>query len=77
VTFDGKSLFVAWAGGSLTARVYRVELSSRRRELWKEFTPRDTGLVDFSIGAITPDGKTLVFGYTHLIPDLYLVEGLK
>jgi eukaryotic-like serine/threonine-protein kinase len=75
---DGKSLFVRPLGRSLTARVYSVDVASGRRELWKEFAPRDpTGLTDISADAITPDGKTLVFAYHHILSDLYVVEGLK
>jgi hypothetical protein len=75
---DGKFLFVRPRGRSVTARVYRVEVSSGRREVWKEFAPRDqTGLIDFYLSAITPDGKTLVFNYQHTLSDLYVVEGLK
>jgi eukaryotic-like serine/threonine-protein kinase len=75
---DGKSLFVRPPGPTLTARAYRVEVSSGRRELWKEFTPRDpTGVIDLSPYAITPDGRTLVFVYHHKLSDLYVVEGLK
>ena len=75
---DGKLLFVRPLGRSLTARVYSVDVASGRRELWKEFAPRDpTGLVDISADAITPDGKTLVFAYHQTLSDLYVVEGLK
>jgi eukaryotic-like serine/threonine-protein kinase len=75
---DGKFLFVRPLGRSLTARAYRVDVASGRRELWKEFAPRDpTGLTDISSDAITPDGKTLVFAYHHILSDLYVVEGLK
>jgi eukaryotic-like serine/threonine-protein kinase len=75
---DGKFLFVRPRGLSLHARVYRVEVPSGRRELWKEFAPRDpTGLRDVAASSITPDGKTLVFTYHHTLSDLYVVEGLK
>jgi serine/threonine protein kinase/Tol biopolymer transport system component len=75
---DGKSLFVVTRDRNLTARVYRVEVPGGRREVWKEFAPRDpTGLTDFYADAITPDGRTLVFAYHHILSDLYVVEGLK
>jgi eukaryotic-like serine/threonine-protein kinase len=75
---DGKSLFVRPRGRSLTARVYRVEVASGRRDLWKEFVPHDpTGLTDSYASAITPEGKTLVFTYNRILSDLYVVEGLK
>src|SRR5262249_9528644 len=52
---DGGSLFVrprraddTIAGGaSLTDRVFRINLESGRRELWKEFRPSDPGGMNF------------------------------
>ena len=63
---------------SLVARVYRVEIATGRRELWKEFSlPDPTGVTGIGCAAITPDGKTFVFTYSQQLSDLYLVEGLK
>jgi serine/threonine protein kinase/Tol biopolymer transport system component len=64
--------------GSLVARVYRVEIATGRRDLWKEFSlPDSTGMSGISCSAITPDGKTFAFTYSQNLSDLYLVEGLK
>jgi serine/threonine protein kinase/Tol biopolymer transport system component len=64
--------------GALVAKVYRVEIASGRREVWKEFSlPDPTGLSGIGCSAITPDGKTLVFTYSQQFSDLYLVDGLK
>jgi len=63
---------------SLTAKVYRVEVSTGRRELWKELTvPDPTGISGVRAGAMTSDGKTFVFGYRQHLSDLYAVDGLK
>ena len=62
---DQKSLYVgANPGRSPTARIDRYELSTGRRELWKEFTlPDPTGINAFRAGAITSDGEAVVFVY--------------
>ncbi|HET9119569.1 MAG TPA: hypothetical protein VFN72_03465, partial [Solirubrobacterales bacterium] len=63
---------------SLTARVYRIEVSTGRREEWKAFSePDPTGITGISCSAITPDGKTFVFTYSQRFSDLYTVDGLR
>ncbi len=63
---------------TLTARVYRLDISTGRRERWKEFTlPDPTGVVGISCSAITPDGNAFVFTYSQQLSDLYVVDGLK
>ena len=79
ITFtpDGASLYV-YQPGELPARVFRVDLHTGQRTLWKELMPTDPAGVE-TIGPIlmTPDTKTCVFGYHRMLADLYLVEGLK
>src|SRR5215469_1201838 len=74
---DAKSLYI-YQPGELPARVYRLDLQSGQRSLWKELMPSDPAGVE-NIGPIllTPDAQTCVFGYHRLLADLYLVEGLK
>ncbi len=74
---DGKSLYI-YQPGELPARVYRLDVKSGQRTLWKELMPSDQAGVE-NIGPIymTPDAKTCVFGYHRMLADLYLVEGLK
>ena len=74
---DGRSLFV-YGTAELPAKVYRLELATGRRTLWKELKPADPAGIEF-VGPIllTPDGKTFVYGYRRLLTDLYVVEGLK
>ena len=78
---DQKSIYVGSGSASLqtlTARVYRVEIATGRREIWKEFSlPDPTGVSGISARAITPDGKNFVFSFGQRFSDLYLVEGLK
>jgi eukaryotic-like serine/threonine-protein kinase len=74
---DGHAVYV-YQPGELPARVYRVELQTGQRTLWKQLMPSDPAGVE-NIGPIllTPDAKTCVFGYHRMLADLYLVEGLK
>jgi len=74
---DGRSLYV-YQPGELPAHVYRIDVSSGQRTLWKDLMPTDPAGVE-NIGPIllTPDAKTCVFGYHRNLADLYLVEGLK
>ena len=74
---DGRSLFVATRRG-LPARVFRVDLTSGRRELWKEFTPGDpTGITGMGADSISADGNTILFGYFHTMSELYLARDLR
>jgi Tol biopolymer transport system component/predicted Ser/Thr protein kinase len=74
---DGQSLYI-YQPGELPARVYRLDMKSGQRTLWKELMPSDPAGVE-NIGPIymTPDAKTCVFGYHRNLADLYLVEGMK
>jgi len=74
---DGRSISV-YGTAELPAKVYRLDLSTGQRTLWKELKPADAAGVEF-IGPIlpTPDGQACVYGYRRLLTDLYLVEGLK
>ena len=75
---DGRSLFIGSAKDFFPARVYRLDLATGRRELWKEFMPGDpTGITNIGPSSISADGKTILFGYGHILSDLYVAEGLK
>src|SRR2546426_121876 len=78
---DGRSLFVRGAGG-LVLKIYKLDLSSGRRELWKELTPPDpAGLISIGLFPgqvrLTPDGKSYVYTCWTVPNELYMVEGLK
>jgi Tol biopolymer transport system component len=74
---DGRSLYV-YQPGDLPAKVYRLDLATGQKTLWKQLMPSDPAGVE-RIGPIrmTRDGKTYVYGYHRTLADLYLVEGLK
>ena len=72
---DGRSLFVRTTGEK-PLKVYRLELSSGRLDLWKEFSVPDIGTGQIEV-IPTPDGKSYVYTYLRYFSDLYLAEGLK
>jgi Tol biopolymer transport system component len=74
---DGRSLFV-YHPSEMPTKVYRLDLSTAQRTLWKELRPADPAGVEY-IGPIflTPDAKTYVYGYRRFLTDLYVVEGLR
>jgi len=76
---DQRFLFVSYdTRQATTARIYRVELATGRRELWKEFSQRDpTGISRISGTDITPDGKTFVFSYGQRLADLYVTDVVR
>jgi serine/threonine protein kinase len=74
---DAKAIYV-YKPGDLPAKVYRLDLSTGHKTLWKELMPSDSAGVS-RIGPIllTTDGKSCIYGYHRILSDLYLVEGLK
>ena len=73
---DGRFAY-AWNQKEIPYRVFRVELSTGRRSLWKTITPQDpTGIWTHDL-LLTPDGKSYAYNCTRDQADLFLVEGLK
>jgi Tol biopolymer transport system component len=74
---DGRVLYVR-APGTFPANVFRVDITTGRRELWKTFAPPDrAGLLIVDPILVTPDGRGYVYRYRFDLSDLYLVEGIK
>jgi Tol biopolymer transport system component len=74
---DGRSIY-SYGTSELPAKVYRCDLTTGEKTLWKQLKPADAAGVEY-IGPIllSPDAKTYVYGYRRLLTDLYLVGGLK
>jgi len=70
---DEKQFYVA-RSDHLPIRVYRLDLASGKRDLVREFAPRDTAGVIPDISSVFARGKgpTLVYSYFRLQSDLYL-----
>jgi Tol biopolymer transport system component len=76
-TADGKSVFV-FRRGVLPARIYRMDIETGQKSLWKEIMPLETaGLGDMGGMIVTPDERSYVYGTNWTLSDLYLVEGVK
>ena len=61
--------------------MFRIEIETGRRELWRELMPADpTGVVHVmpSPIAISRDGKSYAYNYVRaVVSDLYLVDGVR
>jgi Tol biopolymer transport system component len=74
---DGKAIFVS-TFGRIPAQLYRVDLGTGERRLWREVMPADpAGLINVGPILVTADGKTIVYSYTRLLSDLYVLENVK
>jgi len=60
------------------AKVFRVDITTGRRELWKELDlPDAAGVGRFQVFYVSDDLTSWVYGYRQVLSDLYLVEGLR
>jgi hypothetical protein len=76
-SLDGTSLYV-FRVGALPARVIQLDPFTGRRELWKEFAPRDpAGVVEVRSIAMTPDAKSYAYTYVRILSTLFVAEGLR
>ena len=76
-TSDGRALFTARLKKP-EAFIYRLELATGKRELWKHLVPDDpAGVFDMGEAVITPDGRTYAYLCARALTDLYLVEGIR
>ena len=78
---DGEFLFVREAG-NLVLRLHRLELSTGKRQFWKELVPPDpTVLVDIGSDPgqvrLARDGISYVYTYWTFEGELYLARGVK
>jgi Tol biopolymer transport system component len=75
---DGGSLFVAAnTAGKAPLRIFKLDLRSGRRSLWRELQPPDTaGLIGLD-ARVTPDGRGYAYSYDRTLSDLYVVDGLR
>jgi eukaryotic-like serine/threonine-protein kinase len=79
VRFDRESRWLyVYRQGEVPLQVYRYEISSGRKELWKEFSPADTaGLSSVNRVVVTPDGQAYAYSYFRVLSYLQVVDGLK
>jgi hypothetical protein len=76
-TPDGRSLYT-FQPGRLPAQVFRIDIATGRRTLWKELAPQDrTGVNGIQAVRITPDGRSYAYSYFQALSNLFLIKGLK
>jgi hypothetical protein len=76
-TPDGRSLYV-FRHGELPAKVVRLNLSTGKREQWREVLPSDlSGVVTITPILLTPDGRAWAYSYPRILSQLFLGSGLK
>ena len=74
---DGRFLYTH-RGGELPAKVWRLEISTGRKELVKELAPSDpAGVTSIDGVFVTPDGRSFAYYLRHNLSDLYVAAGLK
>ncbi len=80
---DGRSIYFSDQNPRLNkfklpGNVYRLNLSSGKKELWKEIAPAErTGVQGIGLVQLTPDGKSYFYSYTRTFSQLYLVRGMR
>jgi len=76
-TADSRGLYV-FRREEMPARIYRVDVATGHRQLWKELAPADRAGVAFVFWAvIAPDGRSYAYAFDREQDDLYLVTGLN
>jgi WD40 repeat protein len=74
---DGASLFV-YQPTALPAQVYRINLATGARELWKQFSPTDlAGVYKIAPICMTRDANSYAYDALRTMSDLYVAEGLR
>ena len=74
---DGRDLYL-FDPSALPTRVFKVDVASGRRELWREILPIDrVGVSGIQRVAVTPDGSAYAYSYQQVRSNLYLVKGLR
>jgi eukaryotic-like serine/threonine-protein kinase len=66
-------------GGEVPLRIYRIDLATGQRTLWKSFQPSDlAGVVEVNGFAIAVDDATYVYAVDRVTAsDLYVIRGLR
>ena len=69
---------VVTRAGEMPQRIWRIELDTGRREIWKELIPDDpVGALRIESIALSADGETYAFSYSLMTSSaLYVVDGL-
>jgi Tol biopolymer transport system component len=73
---DGRFLYVS-RSTEAPAQVYRLEIATGKKELWKTVMPSDAAGVSAINVLPTPDGSAYAYTYTRILSDLFLIGGVR
>jgi Tol biopolymer transport system component len=74
---DGRFLWL-FRRSEVPAHVFRLDIDTGRRSLWKTLVPPDVaGVYSIIEFRITPSGHSYFYSYTRLLSELYLVRSLR
>ncbi|MGA3212965.1 MAG: hypothetical protein ABSD20_16790, partial [Terriglobales bacterium] len=74
---DDLTLYIGRAG-ELPLKVYRLNVASGDRQLWKEIGPADrTGTEAVLNLAVQQDGKSYYYVYLRSLSELFVFKGLE
>jgi len=78
VLSDRHTVLVEQVVRHTSLNIFRVDLVSGRRELFKKIEPTDlAGVYMFPGILFTSDAKYYAYGYSRILSQLYIVEGLR
>jgi hypothetical protein len=76
-TADGRAIWI-YRPNEVPVKIYRLDVTTGERSLWKELTPPDpAGVLLMGPIVMTPDGNSYVYSYRRTLDELFLVEGLR
>src|SRR6266508_1110957 len=74
---DDQSLY-AYRRNEAPARVFKIDIATGKRELWKTIAPADrSGLITIENVVMTPDARSYAYSYLRILTSLELAEGLR
>ena len=74
-TSDGRFLLIA-EDGDRSINIYRVEITTGHRELWKIIEAHPVGLDDIYAMQVADDGESYYYTFQRQLSGLFLVQGL-
>jgi len=77
---DGRRVYLlpSWSPTAFPRKVFRIDLVTGKRELWRELSPADrTGISRFEGFLLSADEKSYAYSYRRGQSEMYIAEGLK
>ena len=74
---DGHYLFLRKLEAPALLDIYRLDLATGRKDLWKKLKTPDSVGVQIGQLAMTPDGSSYAYSFQRDSSTLYLAQGLQ